>query len=88
MQTCHACQRELDESSLQTGRCAHCGALVCKLSQRTIEDKHSLRDRKTEKENDSDNDLPTQATRLIHPGDLDFGQPTMEVGQSDTARQT
>jgi WD40 repeat protein/serine/threonine protein kinase len=88
MQICHQCKRELDERALETRRCPHCGAIVRKLSQRTIEDKNSLRDRKTEKQDESDDDLASQATRLIQPGDLNFGQPTMDAGPSDTARET
>ena len=38
MRTCHACKRELDQRSLAAGRCAHCGAIVLKISQRTIDD--------------------------------------------------
>jgi WD40 repeat protein len=88
MQTCHQCKRELDDQALEARRCPHCGAIVRKLSQRTIEDKHSLRGRKAKDEKESDDDLAAQATRLIRPGDFNFGQPTMEIGPSDTTRET
>ncbi len=39
MRTCHTCKRELDQRSLAAGRCAHCGAIVLKISQRTIDDR-------------------------------------------------
>jgi WD40 repeat protein/serine/threonine protein kinase len=47
MRTCHACKTELDQSAITKGTCPKCGAIVLKLSQRTIEDKRLLRDPKT-----------------------------------------
>jgi len=38
MRTCHACKRDLDTTSLVTGKCPHCGAVLRKLAQRTIDD--------------------------------------------------
>ncbi|HEX3599616.1 MAG TPA: protein kinase, partial [Lacipirellulaceae bacterium] len=38
MRTCHACQHELDQKSIVTGQCSHCGAVLRKVAQRTIED--------------------------------------------------
>src|ERR1700742_5377491 len=38
MRTCHACNREFDTTSLVTGKCPHCGAVLRKLAQRTIDD--------------------------------------------------
>ncbi len=44
MRTCHACQGELDQAAVSSGKCPHCGAVLRKLAQRTIEDKRLLRD--------------------------------------------
>src|SRR5215813_133082 len=38
MRTCHACKRELDTTSLVSGKCPHCGAVLRKIAQRTIDD--------------------------------------------------
>src|SRR4051794_1745218 len=43
MRTCHACQDELDPAAISDGKCPSCGALLRKLSQRTI-DTTKLRD--------------------------------------------
>jgi WD40 repeat protein/serine/threonine protein kinase len=37
MRTCHACHNELSQASVLEGKCPHCGALLRKLSQRTID---------------------------------------------------
>jgi WD40 repeat protein len=42
MRICHACQTELDATSLAVGRCVHCGVVIRSLAQRTLDDKHSL----------------------------------------------
>ena len=44
MRTCHACNRELDTASLVTGKCPHCGAVLRKIAQRTIDDARVLGD--------------------------------------------
>jgi WD40 repeat protein len=85
MSKCHACQRELDQSSLDAGRCAHCGTAVRKISQRTIEDKQKLRERQTKAEDEGAEDLTGQATRLILPSDLLSQGQTMELKQSDSS---
>ncbi|HJQ79871.1 MAG TPA: serine/threonine-protein kinase, partial [Lacipirellulaceae bacterium] len=84
MAKCHACKRELDQSSLEANRCSHCGAPVRKISQRTIDDKRNLRDLLSEKQDESPDDLSSQATRLILPSDVSHGQ-TIEQGRPDTA---
>src|SRR4051812_22958864 len=38
MRICHACKCDLDTTSLVTGKCPHCGAVLRKLAQRTIDD--------------------------------------------------
>jgi WD40 repeat protein/serine/threonine protein kinase len=85
MSTCHACKRELDQASLDAGRCAHCGATVRKLSQRTIEDKRLLRHRESEPDVASEDDLAAQITRLVQPSDLLSQESTIELKPSDTA---
>jgi hypothetical protein len=44
MRTCHACNREFDTASLVTGKCPHCGAVLRKIAQRTIDDARVLGD--------------------------------------------
>src|SRR5437763_704034 len=39
MPTCHACQHELNPAAILEGKCPQCGALLRKLSQRTIDSK-------------------------------------------------
>ena len=39
MSTCHACKHELIPAAILDGKCPHCGALLRKLSQRTIDSK-------------------------------------------------
>jgi WD40 repeat protein/serine/threonine protein kinase len=75
----------LDQSSLEANRCSHCGAAVRKISQRTIEDKQNLRERLTKEQDESPEDLSSQATRLILPSDLVSHGQTIEQGHSDTA---
>src|SRR4051812_11175884 len=43
MRSCHACHNELSPASILQGKCPHCGAVLRKLSQRTI-DTTKLRD--------------------------------------------
>jgi WD40 repeat protein/serine/threonine protein kinase len=38
MRTCHSCQHELDQAAIVSGECPNCGAILRKLSQRTIGD--------------------------------------------------
>ncbi len=38
MRICNACQRELDQKAIVSGTCPHCGAVLRKLAQRTIDD--------------------------------------------------
>ena len=42
MRYCHACQEELDSTSLASGRCANCGTAIRSIAQRTVEDKKLL----------------------------------------------
>ena len=42
MRYCHACQEELDSTSLAAGRCANCGTVIRTIAQRTLEDKKLL----------------------------------------------
>jgi WD40 repeat protein/serine/threonine protein kinase len=39
MRTCPACQHELDQGAIVQGKCPRCGAILRKLSQRTIDSK-------------------------------------------------
>ncbi len=84
MSNCHACKRELDQSSMDAGRCAHCGAAVRKISQRTIEDKQKLRERKTKAEDEGAEDLTGQATRLVLPSDLLSQGQTIDLPRSES----
>src|SRR5688572_20891120 len=87
MQTCHACQRELDEQSLAAGRCANCGAVVRRLSQRTIEDPKLLRDRDPEEKDPpaGKEDAESLMTRMVNPADFAREGATIEITHSDTA---
>src|SRR5690349_11496472 len=39
MRNCPACQHELEQAAIVQGKCPHCGAILRKLSQRTIDNK-------------------------------------------------
>ena len=88
MQTCHVCGRSLDEPSLAAERCPHCGTIVRRLSQRTIEDPRLLHDQNRDDDKDgpdAGSDPSSQVTRLVNPGDLGAAGATLEFNQSDTA---
>jgi len=42
MRTCHTCNLEIEPADLTAGTCPHCGAVVRKVAQRTIDDKGLL----------------------------------------------
>ncbi|MCI0331620.1 MAG: protein kinase [Planctomycetes bacterium] len=87
MRTCHACHHELDAAALTAGTCPHCGAVLRKLAQRTIDDKHLVRDRP------ADSEEPSGATYEIVPEesidleltDTDQGGPTIELSGASAA---
>ncbi|HEX4414190.1 MAG TPA: protein kinase, partial [Lacipirellulaceae bacterium] len=86
MRTCHACKRDLDTQSLVTGKCPHCGAVLRKLAQRTIDDARLPTDADKSQDielivDDSDDDLR----------DTDQGGATIELDaflKSDEFRKT
>jgi WD40 repeat protein/serine/threonine protein kinase len=59
MNICHACQRELDESSLAARRCSHCGAVVRPLAKRTLEERRSPLTPRTDTDDASEAASPT-----------------------------
>jgi WD40 repeat protein/serine/threonine protein kinase len=79
MQICHACNGELDQKSIVMGKCPHCGALLRKLSARTIDDTR-LRDEKGEHQpielilDESEESID------LTPSDTDQGGATIELG--------
>jgi WD40 repeat protein/serine/threonine protein kinase len=91
MRKCHVCQRELDAAAATSERCPHCGAVLRKLAQRTIDDKKSLRG--------PDDGVDAAAVTLeaaagtpaseesldLELTDTGQGGATIEAGQSDTA---
>src|SRR5215207_7690305 len=84
MRTCHACQRELSTTAMMKGKCPHCGAVLRKISQRTIDDTR-LRDEKEPKEielivDESDESIDLQIDRLTQQTtDTDQGGATIEL---------
>jgi WD40 repeat protein/serine/threonine protein kinase len=78
MRTCHACKRELEERSLAAGRCAHCGAVVIKISKRTIEDRRFL--------SESDSNNPTISD--VGKKSADKGSLDIEITDTDSPGAT
>ncbi len=92
MRQCHACHGELNQAALAAGKCPHCGAILLKLSQRTIEDKRVPREPQS---GTRDTDANVASDELafaetLEPDVFEIGpaEPTFEVGQSDTAGET
>jgi hypothetical protein len=88
MRICHACKRELETTSLSSGRCRHCGAAVVHIvAQRTIGDKFSPQKPQADMGAGAGETLtaPTIDQPLV---ETDESAPTLVLGQSDTAGQT
>src|SRR5688572_24550416 len=91
MRKCHACQREVDQAAVTAGKCPHCGAVLLKLSQRTIEDKQSLRDQDDDGDNaratmdDLSGDHPSEESLEFELAEGEQAGPTIQMGQSETA---
>jgi len=79
MQNCHACNGELEQKAIVKGKCPRCGALLRKLSARTIDDTR-LRDEDGESKpielilDESEESIDLDAT------DTDQGGATIELG--------
>ncbi|MEX2307121.1 MAG: protein kinase [Pirellulales bacterium] len=85
MRKCHACQGDIDQAAAAAGKCPHCGAVLRKLAQRTIEDKLSLRGPENggKKDEPASDDLGAEESiELELPGPAG---PTIQMSQSDTA---
>ena len=89
MRVCHACQRELEKASLDTGRCVPCGAVVRTLAQRTFEDKRGPRNPPAREDTDNPSKtldhMATDPSIELPPLSDDRPAPTLEIGDSDTA---
>ncbi len=79
MRTCHACHRELDQAAILKGECPHCGAILRKLSQRTIDDRR-LHDPTDDVKTGDDADR-IDPDELLELTDTDQGGPTIEIGE-------
>jgi WD40 repeat protein/serine/threonine protein kinase len=92
MKQCHACQHVLDQSAVTAGQCPHCGAILRKLSQRTIDDKHLLRDSDKDalEQRATQPDLtsggsPSEESLDLEITDTGRAGATIQMSQSDTA---
>jgi WD40 repeat protein/serine/threonine protein kinase len=85
MRTCHGCQRELDTAASVKGKCPHCGAVLRKISQRTIDDTRLRGDGDPQEieliVDESEDSLDLQSSSLNQQTtDTDQGGVTIELG--------
>lgn len=86
MRICHACQRELEPASLSAGRCAHCGATIRNLSQRTFEDKRKPLGPQKPSDSEQTIDSINLDPSIDLPGSgASRPDATIELAHSDTA---
>jgi WD40 repeat protein/serine/threonine protein kinase len=86
MRYCHACQEELDSSSLAAGRCASCGTVIRTIAQRTVEDKKLLHQPPSGESGIKDSSESID----IDVKDTDSGRAgaTLEIPAGDTSIET
>src|SRR4051794_38288998 len=83
MRTCHACQNELSQASVLEGKCPHCGALLRKLSQRTI-DATKLREANAKSlQTPAENDLLLSSDERAKAELTDTDQPGATIESKD-----
>lgn len=89
MRTCPACQQELDAAAVTAGKCPHCGTVLRKLAQRSIDDK-----RLGQQPMPSDDQglvtfelTPEESIDLVTT-DTDASGATIEIQSSENAEST
>ncbi len=82
MRFCHACQEELDSTSLASGRCASCGAVIHSVAQRTLEDKKLLHQPPAGGDGSSEDSSESIDIDVADTGDV--GGETMQISPEET----
>ncbi len=79
MRTCPVCQHELDQTALVQGKCTNCGAILRKLSQRSIDDKRVRGPNEGGPTSDESGEINLDESLDLELTDTDQGGATLEI---------